>query len=48
MVFSMVTLSLICVILSLLVIPEIRDAILAPAVDVLTDPLKYSSTIIGQ
>ena len=48
MVFSMVTLSLICLILSLLVIPEIRDAILAPAVDVLTDPLKYSSTIIGQ
>lgn len=48
MVFSMVVLSIICVLLSLLVIPEIRDAILTPAINILTDPLKYSSTIIGQ
>lgn len=48
MVFSMVVLSIICVLLSLLVIPEIRDAILTPAIDILTDPLKYSSSIIGQ
>ncbi|MCX6253523.1 MAG: proton-conducting transporter membrane subunit [Bacteroidia bacterium] len=48
MVFSMVVLSIICVLLSLLVIPGIRDAILTPAIDILTDPLKYSSTIIGQ
>ncbi len=48
MVFSMVVLSIICVLLSLLVIPDIRNAILTPAVDVLTNPLKYSSIIIGQ
>jgi len=48
MVFSMVILSIICLILSLLVIPDIRDAILTPAIDILTDPTKYSSTIIGQ
>jgi multicomponent Na+:H+ antiporter subunit D len=48
MVFSMVILSLICVILSLLIVPGIREAILTPAINILTDPLKYSSTIIGQ
>ncbi|MDQ1296878.1 MAG: multicomponent Na+:H+ antiporter subunit [Bacteroidota bacterium] len=48
MVFSMVILSIICVILSLLIVPEIREAILTPAINILTDPLKYSSTIIGQ
>jgi multicomponent Na+:H+ antiporter subunit D len=46
--FSMVVLSIICVLLSLLVIPDIRDAILTPAVNILTDHLKYTSTIIGQ
>jgi multicomponent Na+:H+ antiporter subunit D len=48
MVFSMVVLSIICLLLSLLVIPGIRDAILTPAIDILTDPIKYSSSIIGQ
>jgi multicomponent Na+:H+ antiporter subunit D len=48
MVFSMVVLSVICVILSLLIIPEIREAVLTPAINILTDPLKYSSIIIGQ
>jgi multicomponent Na+:H+ antiporter subunit D len=48
MVFSMVTLGIICVLLSLLVIPVIRDAILTPAIDILIDPLKYTSSIIGQ
>jgi multicomponent Na+:H+ antiporter subunit D len=48
MVFSMIVLSLICLFLSLLAIPGIRDLILTPAIEVLTDPLKYSSTIIGQ
>ena len=48
MVFSMVVLSIICVLLSLLVIPEIRDAFLTPAIDILTDPLKYSTSILGQ
>jgi multicomponent Na+:H+ antiporter subunit D len=45
--FSMVVLSIICLLLSLLVIPGIRDAILTPAIDILTDPSKYSSVIIG-
>jgi multicomponent Na+:H+ antiporter subunit D len=48
MVFSMVVLSIICVLLSLLVFPEIRHAILTPAIDVLTDPLKYSTSILVQ
>jgi multicomponent Na+:H+ antiporter subunit D len=48
MVFSMVVLSIICVVLSLLVIPEIRNAVLTPAIDILTDPLKYSTSILGQ
>jgi multicomponent Na+:H+ antiporter subunit D len=48
MIFSMVVLSVLCLILSLLIIPEIREAILTPAVHILTDPLKYTTTIIGQ
>lgn len=48
MVFSMLVLSIICILLSLLAIPDIRDVILTPAVNVLTDHLKYTSTIIGQ
>jgi len=48
MVFSMVVLSIICVLLSLLVIPDIRDTVLTPAVNILTDQLKYTTTIIGQ
>jgi hypothetical protein len=44
----MIVLSLICVLLSLLVIPGFRDVILTPAIDILSDPVKYSSTIIGQ
>ncbi len=49
MVFSMVILSIICLLLSLLVIPADQgDAILTPAIDILMDPSKYSSTIIGQ
>jgi multicomponent Na+:H+ antiporter subunit D len=48
MVFSMVVLSVICLLLSLLVIPDIRDAILTPSIDVLSDPLKYSTSILGK
>ena len=48
MVFSMIVLSIICILLSLLVIPEIRDAILTPAINVLTDPAKYSTSILVQ
>lgn len=48
MIFSMVVLSLLCVFLSLLAIPEIRDTFLTPAVDILTDPVKYSTSILIQ
>jgi multicomponent Na+:H+ antiporter subunit D len=48
MVFSMVILSIFCVVLSLLVIPEIRDAFLTPAIDILTNPVNYSTLILGQ
>ena len=48
MVFSMVVLSFICILLSLLVFPEIRHVILTPAIDILTDPVKYSTSILIQ
>jgi multicomponent Na+:H+ antiporter subunit D len=48
MLFSMIVLGFICLILSLLVFPGIRDSILGPAIDVLTDPLKYTTSILGQ
>jgi len=47
MIFSMVIMSILCVVLSLLVIPGIREAILTPAIDILMDPVKYSTSIIG-
>ena len=47
MLFSMIILSIVCLLLSLLVFPSIREAILTPAVDILIDPGKYSLHIIG-
>ena len=47
MVFSMIIMSLLCIMLSLLAFPGIRDAVLTPAINILTDPLKYSSIILG-
>jgi multicomponent Na+:H+ antiporter subunit D len=47
MVFSMVVLGVICLLLSILVIPDIRDAVLTPAANILLDPTRYSSTITG-
>jgi multicomponent Na+:H+ antiporter subunit D len=47
MIFSMVIMSILCIVLSLLVIPGIREAILTPAIDILMDPVKYSTSIIG-
>jgi multicomponent Na+:H+ antiporter subunit D len=47
MVFSMIILSIICVLLSLLIFPGIREAVLTPAVDILTDTGRYSKTILG-
>jgi multicomponent Na+:H+ antiporter subunit D len=48
MVFSMAIMSILCILLSLLVIPQIRDVVLSPAIDILMDPSKYTSIIIGQ
>jgi len=47
MVFSMVIMSILCILLSVLVFPQIREAVLSPAIDILMDPSKYSSIIIG-
>jgi len=47
MVFSMVILSIVCLLLSLLIFPGIRETVLTPAIDILTDPLKYSNSILG-
>lgn len=47
MVFSMIILSIICLLLSLLVLPGIRETILTPATDILMDPSKYPSQITG-
>lgn len=47
MVFSMVTLALICLILSLAAIPGLRDIIFAPAIRILTDAQLYTAPILG-
>jgi multicomponent Na+:H+ antiporter subunit D len=47
MIFSMVILSIICLLLSLLALPSLREAVLTPAIDILMDPVKYSTQIIG-
>jgi multicomponent Na+:H+ antiporter subunit D len=45
--FSMILMSVLCLALSLLAIPDIREAILTPAVEILTDPAKYAIQITG-
>ena len=47
MIFSMVILGIVCLLLSLLAFPAIREAFLTPATDILMNPLKYSTQIIG-
>jgi multicomponent Na+:H+ antiporter subunit D len=47
MVFSMIIMSILCVLLSLLAFPDIREAVLKPAIDILMDPGKYASQITG-
>lgn len=47
MVFSMIVMSILCIVLSLLAFPAVRDTILTPAIEILTDPLKYTSIITG-
>ncbi|MCP4310860.1 MAG: NADH/ubiquinone/plastoquinone (complex I) [Bacteroidetes bacterium] len=45
--FSMVFLAILCLALSLLAFPSIRDVVLHPAIDVLIQPDLYSTTILG-
>jgi len=45
--FSMILLSILCLALSLLVIPEVRTIFLKPAVDVLINSAQYSINILG-
>jgi multicomponent Na+:H+ antiporter subunit D len=47
MLFSMIILGILCVFLSLLIIPSLRELILQPAVDILMDANMYNSKIIG-
>ena len=47
MIFSMIILSILCLLLSLLAFPGIREVVLSPAIDILTEPGKYSSQILG-
>jgi multicomponent Na+:H+ antiporter subunit D len=47
MVFSMIALSFFCIILSLLALPQVRDLILTPAINILMDPDLYTSPILG-
>lgn len=47
MCFSMIVMVILCVVLSLLIFPGVRDIILTPAVDVLMDTTEYSKAIMG-
>ncbi|MGQ9621185.1 MAG: complex I subunit 5 family protein [Bacteroidales bacterium] len=47
MVFSMITLGLLCLLLSLLIVPYFRDIILKPATDILMNSQMYISPILG-
>ncbi len=47
MVFSMITLGILCFLMSLLAIPSIRETFLKPAVDILMEGSTYMSKIIG-
>jgi len=47
MIFSMMTLGILCILLSLLIFPSMRESILQPAVDILMNPDTYVAKIIG-
>jgi multicomponent Na+:H+ antiporter subunit D len=47
MLFSMIVMGIICLVLSLMAFPGIRDALLTPAINILTDPSVYPSQITG-
>ncbi len=45
--FSLVILSLLCLALSLIAIPGVREVVLSPAINILTDPVRYTMQITG-
>lgn len=45
--FSMTVMAILCLVMSLLIIPSIREVVLTPAVDVLIETTKYSTSIMG-
>ncbi|HEB29803.1 MAG TPA: NADH/ubiquinone/plastoquinone (complex I) [Spirochaetes bacterium] len=47
MCFSMIFLAVLCIALSALILPSVRDIILTPAVDVLVNAGKYSTAVLG-
>jgi multicomponent Na+:H+ antiporter subunit D len=47
MAFSLVTMGILCFVLSLLAFPSIRDLLITPAIDILMDPEKYSTQLTG-
>lgn len=47
MCFSMIFLAVLCVVLSLLIVPSVRELILTPAVDVLIKAGSYSAAVLG-
>ena len=47
MCFSMIFLAVLCLVLSLLIIPSVRNIIITPAVDVLINAGEYSTAILG-
>jgi multicomponent Na+:H+ antiporter subunit D len=47
MCFSMICLAVLCLALSMLIVPSVRDVVLTPAVNVLMNTAAYSTTILG-
>jgi hypothetical protein len=48
MAFSMIVLAVICLLLSLLLLPAVREAVLTPAVNVLMHGGEYETMILGK
>jgi multicomponent Na+:H+ antiporter subunit D len=47
MAFSLVSMGILCFVLSLLAFPSVREILINPAIDILIDPAKYSSQLTG-
>jgi multicomponent Na+:H+ antiporter subunit D len=47
MCFSMIFMAVLCIVLSLLIVPSVREIILTPAVNALMDAGNYTTAILG-